>query len=61
MKITDNVYKTTYKGITIHTINTDWGWYIETSDGLQTDYFKFKREADQRVRQIKEEIKRGNW
>ena len=61
MKITDNFYKTTCKGVIIELINTDWGWYISLSDGYQSDYFKFKKECRQRIQQIKAEIKSGTW
>ena len=61
MKITDKFYKTTFKGITIEMIKSEWGWYINLSDGYESDYFKFKKECQQRIQQIKAEIKSGTW
>ena len=61
MKITDNFEKQTYKGLEINLTNTDWGWFVSVSDGYQSDYFKHKKEAKQRIAQIKAEIKNKTW
>jgi hypothetical protein len=62
MKITANFEKQTYQGITINLVkNQEWGWYISLSDGYESDYFQFKKEAKQRIAQIKSEIKSKSW
>jgi hypothetical protein len=61
MKITANYEKQTLKGIEIELTKTEWGYYISTSDGYQSDYFKFKKEAKQRIQQIKADINSGTW
>lgn len=62
MVITANFEKQTYKGITIELIkNEEWGWYISMSDGYESDYFRLKKEAKQRIAQIKSEIKYKSW
>lgn len=47
------------KTITIQ--NTEWGWFVEVSDGYTSDYFKTKKEAIARRTEIKKEIKNGTW
>ena len=37
------------------------GWYVSTSDGYVSDYFKTKKEAIVRRDEIKNEIKKGYW
>lgn len=61
MKTTKNYKKETYKGLIIETINSEWGWYINLSDGYESDYFETKKEVNSRVKEIKNEIKKGTW
>jgi hypothetical protein len=49
------------KTITITIQNTDWGWFVEVSDGYTSDYFKSKKEAIARRSEIKKEIKNKTW
>lgn len=53
------IQKIGMKTITIQ--NTEWGWFVEVSDGYVSDYFKTKKEAIKRRSQIKIEIKNKIW
>lgn len=48
-------------GKIIYLTNSDWGWYIEVSDGYASDYFSTKKDAVARRAEIKSEIKKGFW
>lgn len=47
------------KSITIQ--NTEWGWFVEVSDGYTSDYFKSKKQAIERRSEIKQEMKNDTW
>ncbi len=47
------------KTITIQ--NTQWGWFVEVSDGYTSDYYTSKKNAIARRSEIKKEIKNGTW
>ena len=47
------------KSITIQ--NTEWGWFVQVSDGYTSDYFTSKKQATQRRSEIKQEIKNDTW
>lgn len=67
-KQTHTTMNTNYKteiqivnGKVIYLTNSDWGWYIEISDGYASDYFSTKKDAVARRAEIKSEIKKGFW
>jgi hypothetical protein len=45
----------------IYLTNSEWGWYIQLSDGYVSDYFSTKKEAIARRAEIKTDIKKGLW
>ena len=47
------------KSITIQ--NTEWGWFVQVSDGYTSDYFTSKKQAIERLSEIKQEIKNDTW
>lgn len=61
MKISAKYETQTYKGIKIDLVNSDWGWYINLSDGYASDYFDSKSSAKNRIAEIKNEIKNQTW
>ena len=56
-----NYHTLTYKGIELTVQNTDWGWFVEVSDGYESEYFATKKEAIAKRSEIKREIKNGTW
>lgn len=46
---------------TISMQNTEWGWFVEVSDGYTSDYFTSKKQAIAKRSEIKKEIKNGTW
>ena len=51
------VKEITYKGVKIMLYNTTEGWFVETSQGLVSEYMKTKKEALQTIANIKYNIK----
>ena len=45
----------------IYVENTQWGWFVQVSDGYTSDYFETKKEASARRSEIKKAIKEGWW
>lgn len=48
-------------GLFIYLIESEWGWYIEISDGYVSEYFSTKEDAVARLDEIKMDIKKGFW
>ena len=46
-----------YKDVSIMLFNSTNGWFIETSQGLVTEYMKTKKEAIAEIANIKNNIK----
>jgi predicted cupin superfamily sugar epimerase len=62
MRVTATFETTTYKGVNINLAkHEECGWYVETSDGYASEYYKSRTEASAKRKQIKDEIKKGTW
>ena len=48
-------------GKTIYLEATEWGYFIQVSDGYTSDYFSTKKDAIARRAEIKKEMKKGCW
>lgn len=46
-----------YKGVNIMLFNSTEGWFVETSQGLVSEYMKTKKEALQFISNVKNNIK----
>jgi hypothetical protein len=53
------IQKVRNKTLTIQ--NTEWGWFVEVSDGYISNYFQTKKQAIFRRNEIKTEIKNQTW
>ena len=51
------VQETSYKGINIMLFNSTNGWFVETSQGLVSEYMSEKKEALETIKNIKNNIK----
>ena len=51
------VKETTYKGVNIMLFNSTEGWFVETSQGLVSEYMRTKKEALQTISNVKNNIK----
>jgi len=51
------VKQTQFKGVNIMLFNSTLGWFVETSQGLVSDYFRTKREALEQIKNTKTNIK----
>lgn len=51
------VKETTCNGINIMLFNSTEGWFVETSEGLVSEYIKTKKEALQNMSSVKKNIK----
>ena len=51
------VKEITYKRVNIMLFNSTEGWFVETSQGLVSEYMKTKKEALQTIANIKNNIK----
>lgn len=47
----------TYKGVNIMLFNSTEGWFVETSQGLISEYMKKKTQALESIKTIKNNIK----
>ena len=47
----------TYKGVNIMLFNSTEGWFVETSQGLVSDYLETKKQALEQIKIIKTNIK----
>lgn len=46
-----------YKGVNIMLFNSTEGWFVETSQGLVSEYMKTKKESLQTITNVKNNIK----
>jgi CRISPR/Cas system-associated protein Cas7 (RAMP superfamily) len=46
-----------YKGVAIMLYDSTEGWFVETSQGLVSEYMKTKKEALEAIKNIKNNIK----
>lgn len=51
------VKETQFKGVNIMLFNSTLGWFVETSQGLVSEYFKTKKEALEEIKNAKTNIK----
>lgn len=51
------IKQTTYKGVTFSLYNSTEGWFVETSQGVVTEYMRTKKEALEYIKRSKSLIK----
>lgn len=58
---TENLEIQRINGKTISIQNTNWGWFVEVSDGYISEYMNTKKEAIAKRTDIKRKIKNKTW
>ena len=51
------IKETQYKGVNITLYSSTEGWFVETSQGIVTEYMRTKKEALEEIKNIKNNIK----